>query len=154
MRNSNKATIIVVSDSHGAKDKIDKIFNEYTFDHFIFLGDGLSDLGLYENMQNVTAVRGNCDFFSLEAYSKDIVVAGKRILCTHGNTFEVKRSMLGITKYAKSMSMDIVMFGHTHSKLAYKEDNIWYFNPGALKNGNFLQIDIIGDDVLYKHLQL
>ncbi|MBE5735058.1 MAG: YfcE family phosphodiesterase [Clostridiales bacterium] len=154
MTKSNRATIIVVSDSHGAKDKIDKIFNEYTFDHFIFLGDGLTDLGLYENMPNVTAVRGNCDFFSTYPYEKVINIAGKNILCTHGNTFEVKRTMLSIEKYAKMIGVDMVLFGHTHSRYNYISDGIVYLNPGSLKNGVALEIRIDNNDINYEYISI
>ena len=40
---------ILVSDSHGNKEKIDFIFQNFTFDYFFFLGDGYKDLGGYFN---------------------------------------------------------------------------------------------------------
>ena len=42
--------IILVSDSHGNKDGIVKLINNESCDYLFFLGDGLSDLGVYENL--------------------------------------------------------------------------------------------------------
>ena len=147
-------TVIVASDSHGAKDYIDKIFNNYNFDHFIYLGDGLTDLGIYENMPNVAAVRGNCDFFSTYAYDKVINIADHHILCTHGNTFEVKRTMLRLEQYANMIGVDVVLFGHTHSRYCEYIDGIHYFNPGSLKNGVFLKLVFDKDKINHEYISI
>ena len=57
--------ILLVSDSHGNRDGIEKLIENEQFDYLFFLGDGLSDLGLYDNIENIIAVSGNCDFFSV-----------------------------------------------------------------------------------------
>ncbi len=151
---SNKATIIVASDSHGAKHNVEKIFDNFTFDHFVYLGDGLTDLGVYDNLPNVTAVRGNCDFFSSISYEKVINVAGKHILVTHGNTFEVKRTMLSLQKYANMIGVDVVLFGHTHSRYHEVVDGVHYFNPGSLKNDVCLKLVIDGDTIQHEYISL
>ena len=56
--------IMLISDSHGNKLGIDKIFSTQKFDYLFFMGDGLNDLGDYIYLDNVFAVSGNCDFFS------------------------------------------------------------------------------------------
>lgn len=55
--------IAIISDSHGERNGMNALFEKDDFDYLFFLGDGLSDLGAYVNLDNVFAVSGNCDFF-------------------------------------------------------------------------------------------
>ena len=146
--------IIVCSDSHGAKDYMSRLFEENNFDFFFFLGDGLSDLGLYQNLPNVYCVKGNCDFFSVEAGQVSINIDGKRVLAQHGNSFGVKSGLGGLIKHAKDMNANIVLFGHTHQFVAEKIDDIWFFDPGALKNGSALLIEIDLNNIKYSRIIL
>lgn len=146
--------LIVCSDSHGAKSKIEKIFNDYTFDYLIYLGDGLQDIGAYENLENVIAVRGNCDFFSTYPAERVIEIAGKRFLITHGNTYGVKYGLGSFVKYAKSLGVDVALFGHTHSYVCETIDNITFANPGSLKNGTAMQIDVDDRGISFQQLHI
>ena len=146
--------IIVCSDSHGAKDYMSKLFEENSFDFFFFLGDGLQDLGMYDNLPNVHAVRGNCDFFSVEHSQIMLKVENQNILATHGNAYSVKWGLGALIKHANEMNADVVLFGHTHQFFAEKIDNVWFFNPGALKNGSALIIEIDKENIKYKRILL
>ena len=146
--------IIVCSDSHGSQDYMSKLFEENSFDFFFFLGDGLRDLGMYTNLENVYAVRGNCDFFSIEPVQTIKCIENLRILATHGNIYGVKQGMGGIIKEATKEKANIVLFGHTHNFLVENIDDIWYFNPGSLKNGSAILLEIKGGEIKYKRLVL
>ena len=85
--------ILVVSDSHGNKKGIEKIFQTLQFDYFLFLGDGLKDLGDYIYLDNVFAVAGNCDYFSSEPIERVFNANGVLIFYTHGHKYSVKSSL-------------------------------------------------------------
>ena len=146
--------IIVCSDSHGAKDYMSRLFEENNFDIFFFLGDGLSDLGGYQDLPNVYCVRGNCDFFSVESGQVSVNVDGIKILAMHGNGYGVKHGLGGLIKHAKEMGVDIVLYGHTHTFMAEQIDDIWFFNPGALKNGSAVCIEIGKNKIEYRRILL
>jgi len=141
--------ILVCSDSHGAKDSIEKLIESNDFDFFFFLGDGLQDLGSYQNLESLFAVKGNCDFFSTEQSQIITNISSKKILALHGNGHGVKYGLGALIKYAKEVKADIVLFGHTHNFLADNIDDIWFFNPGSLKNGSYLVVNIDNDSVTF-----
>lgn len=129
--------IIVVSDSHGASEKIDFIFKNFNFDYFIHLGDGYKDLGAYVNLENVFAVRGNCDW-GVDVKDEIITnIAGKNFFITHGDNYGVKYTLTKIISKAKEFNAEIVLFGHTHNYFYEIIDGITLINPGALKQKLF-----------------
>jgi len=122
--------VILISDSHGNKNSIDKIFNNLQFDYLFFLGDGLGDLGTYINLDNVFAVSGNCDFFSRVENEKFFELAGYKIFITHGNKYGVKSTLNHLQERGEELNANIVVFGHTHKKYFEKIGDIYYINPG------------------------
>ena len=122
--------LLVISDSHGNKAGINKIFENESFDYMFFLGDGLSDLGTYINLENVFAVSGNCDFFSKVINEKTIELEGFKIFFTHGNKYGVKSSLTHLIERGKEVGAHIVLYGHTHRKSIENIDGIYFINPG------------------------
>lgn len=140
--------IVVISDSHGNKKGIDKIFKTQNFDYLFFLGDGLIDLGSYIYLDNVFAVSGNCDFFSSIENEKVVVLENKKIFYTHGNKYGVKSSLDNLINEGKEVGADFVLFGHTHKKIAIEQDGVLIINPGSfhksadgISRGLILNID-------------
>ncbi len=138
--------IIVCSDSHGKKDRINRLAKEYDYNYFFFLGDGMSDIGDWDLLDNVECVRGNCDYFSTEQYDRILEIEDKRVLLTHGNNYGVKGGIGALAKYAKANKIDIALFGHTHRFTKEEVDGVMLFNPGSVKNGSaaILTIDKSG----------
>ena len=146
--------ILVCSDSHGSKSKIDKLFKEYKFDYFVYLGDGEGDLGDYDSLENVYSVCGNCDFFSTKESQRVLNIAGKKIFITHGHKYGVKYSLATLAKYAKEIEADIALYGHTHSYNVEEIDNVIVANPGALKNNSAMLIVINDVDTTFSQILL
>ena len=126
--------VIVASDSHGNKKIIDRIFNELEFDYFLFLGDGIDDLGIYVNDERVKIVRGNCDFFSHEKYDSYLQIEDVLIFYTHGANYGVKSSIRPLYNQASTLPVQLVCYGHTHLFNIEKLGNITFLNCGALCN--------------------
>lgn len=129
--------IIVVSDSHGNSEKLDFIFKNFKFDYLFHLGDGYKDLGLYLNLPNVYAVRGNCDFFVDAKDEIRLTIEGCDILLTHGDNYGVKYGYEKLANHCKDNGIDIVCFGHTHNYFYEKINGVILINPGALKKQLF-----------------
>ena len=140
--------LVLISDSHGNKNGINRIFERVDFDKLIFLGDGLNDLGSSIYLDNVFAVSGNCDFFSSYPNERIIELEGKKILITHGNKYGVKSGLNMLVDYAVGQGVDMVFFGHTHKQLAEERRGVLVINPGSFKcdsnglsNGIIVNID-------------
>ena len=101
--------IVVVSDSHGRREKLHRLLPVIEkADFFVFLGDCTGDIyALKKDISvPVIAVNGNCDCF--KAYEDEEIVdwRGHRILCTHGHRYGVKRDLLNVTYAAKEKNCD------------------------------------------------
>ena len=59
-------------------------------------------------------------------------IEDKVIFLCHGDKYNVKYGLDEIEAKAKSIDADIVIFGHTHTPLNFKKDNIIYLNPGSV----------------------
>lgn len=124
--------IILLSDSHGNTENVNRVVNNYAYDHLFFLGDGIADLGNLIYADNVKYVKGNCDFFSKEPVSQMVTLLGKRFLLIHGHTESVKSGFGGLVKLAKEVKADFVFFGHTHQYYLDTIDGITFCNPGSI----------------------
>ena len=141
--------LILVSDSHGNKDGINKIFSNEDFDYLFFMGDGLSDLGTYINLDNVFAVSGNCDFFSKVENEKHLELGGYKIFMTHGNKYGVKSKLDFLIEKAENIGVDLVFYGHTHRQSIERIGNTYYINPGKFYpnyEGEQSCVEVILDD--------
>jgi len=106
--------IIVISDSHGNKNSIDKIFSSLDFDYLIHLGDGIDDLGTYVYDERVKLVRGNCDFLSKEKTESFLMVEKVLIFFTHGHEYGVKYTTSPLLKRTLGTNTNLILYGHTH----------------------------------------
>ena len=141
--------IIVVSDSHGNKQGIDQIFQKEEFDYFLFLGDCLGDLGTYAHLENMLAVRGNCDFFSSAPSYGILQVEGVKVFYCHGHEYSVKSGLGGVVNAGKCIDADLVLFGHTHRFLHEVVDNMHVVNCPALgrvRGGEGAYMEILVDN--------
>lgn len=131
--------IVVISDSHGRSRIIEKIlYAQESATHVFFLGDCVSDI---EDLQFIFPkmrfyiVAGNCDYFSTYPTASVEEIAGKKILFTHGHTFNVKYGTEKLLENAKKSGYDIVLYGHTHISKVLYEDGIYIVNPGSCSQG-------------------
>lgn len=138
--------IVVISDSHGNSSGVDKIFREIDFDYLFFLGDGLKDLKDYLYLENVYAVCGNCDLFSVEPNEMEFVLEDKKFFITHGNAYGVKYSLHSLISEGKNRGVDFVLFGHTHNRHVEEIDNMKVINPGTFKNHQGIILEIEKDN--------
>lgn len=127
--------VVVISDSHGRKENIDRLLPILAeADYIVHLGDGAADMReISEKYPEKTYVcKGNCDFYpALKDYVLD--VEGVRVFMCHGDRYRVKSTLLELAKEAKARGADLALFGHTHRAEIVQEDGVTLVNPGSLR---------------------
>ena len=139
--------IIVISDTHGCKNRVEEIVENERFDYLFFLGDGLKDLERYEQ-KNIIKVAGNCDIFSAEAKQRVVVIENLKFMLTHGHLYKVKLGLGAIINEAVTSDINIVCYGHTHTQDYQNIDNIIYLNPGSLFNGCYMELCVQNGQII------
>ena len=142
--------ILVVSDTHGGKDILQKCINISTpFDMIIHCGDGVRDIRGADIPAGaaVLAVAGNTDSYSSPDEETLILenINSKKVMITHGHLYHVKGGLQALSSSAAEMRADVVIFGHTH-KSYLRMNNPVLFNPGDLSTGSYGIITISNED--------
>lgn len=117
-----KTEVLILSDSHGKSDAIERAITLTRPQLILFCGDGLRDFAYLPLPCPLYAVRGNCDAFTLSAFEdiqEDIILHldGLKLLVTHGHRYGVKSGLGTLIAKAAREEIDAVIFGHTHEPL-------------------------------------
>lgn len=142
--------MIVTSDSHGNGGGLFDIIEKHIDDASLFvnLGDcnsgrDLENAKLYfESRLNLICVSGNCDFSRNAPDEQSIRFAGKKVLLCHGHTYRVKFGLYDYQSKAEKEGADIALYGHTHTPCVEYRNGIYYFNPGAVRDGVYGIVDV------------
>ncbi|HAW15108.1 MAG TPA: metallophosphoesterase [Clostridiales bacterium] len=89
----------------------------------------------------VHMVAGNCDSIMMPGNDAFDAGGGHRIFLTHGHRYRVPQTDL-LSYAAESEGCDIAVFGHTHVQFEKREFGILFLNPGAMRNGQYLVLEI------------
>ena len=152
--------ILVMSDSHGAKNSILQAIEKESPDYILHLGDCDSDCSVITSMYPnipLRAVKGNSDPFSSRAETEGFMLEGKHFLMTHGHLFSVKSTLTRLMKYAHEQDADIVLYGHTHIPHKEKYKDTLIVNPGSIGYGipkKYAIIEINDGNVICEHKRL
>ena len=137
--------ILIFSDSHGKYERMAEVFSRDKYDVVLFLGDGISDFDKLqkENMTSarMIAVKGNCDFFDGTPEERIIDLDGFKVLMLHGHGKNVKHGTTVLEYYAREKGVDLVLYGHTHSRDIRRIDGekpFYIFNPGSIGASSYL----------------
>ena len=130
--------ILVFSDSHRSKSGMYDAIETHNPDQVIHLGDHLDDA---EEVSYVypkipfCMVPGNCDGWTTVPLKKQIKLADKQFLLSHGHLWGVKRNFDGAIADARAAGVDVLLFGHTHKAVCRQlEDGLWVLNPGTSRS--------------------
>ena len=113
--------ILLISDSHGKNDIIDKLYKMYpNMDLYLHAGDSCTDSFSLFPFQSV---RGNCDydynmmdrFFTSTPYGN--------LLMKHVPNMDIEE--------LKKLNVKIYIFGHLHERHFYQEEGIYFISPGS-----------------------
>ena len=142
----------VMSDTHGAKGMLllalDRI-QDGEYNEIIHLGDGGDDVDWMEDKlgRRLTAVSGNCDFFS--GYAKEVVLREEnvKLMLCHGHTHGVKQGLDRLSYHAEEQGCAAAFYGHTHEAFAGYVGGVLLLNPGSLLSGRYAEVEIEGDNI-------
>jgi len=129
--------VIVISDTHGDIYGVQNVLDKHktVVSHVIHLGDHSKDMARYmlEGNYDYTyhIVNGNTDLYSDIYEDRLIEINSKKIFITHGHMYNVKLDLQRLTYKAMEMGADACFFGHTHSQVLFKEEGIFFLNPGS-----------------------
>ncbi|MBQ3824167.1 MAG: metallophosphoesterase [Clostridia bacterium] len=127
--------ILVVSDSHGAAERIEEALFIEKPDVLFHLGDGADDCdGLRLGNISLYRVCGNNDFGAYQ-YEEIADISGKRFFLCHGHRYGVRYSYQTLKERAETLGADAVLFGHTHEPLCAMEGKMLIMNPGSIRFG-------------------
>ena len=130
--------MIVVSDTHGAASRLNRVLQQRQkeADVFLHLGDGAAKwLAAQKKYPDLTMklTAGNCDFAYCSLPHELIWdEQGYSIFATHGDLYQVKFGLDRILQRAKEIPASILLYGHTHQSFTDYQDGIYIFNPGSL----------------------
>lgn len=142
--------ILVMADSHGEKEKVNRIVSQNIglVDVFVHLGDGIDEFVdvMEENIneEDGSEVHNNSAYYYVVGnhegnkykwnhYEQTVIdVEGHRILLTHGEKENVKLDLFQLKYIAIREKCDIALFGHTHIKCDETADGVRMINPGAV----------------------
>ena len=105
--------IMIVSDSHRRHGNLaEAIYNEQPFDLLIHLGDIEGEEDIIQELAGgeTIMVPGNNDFFSPLPREREIELAGKKVLLTHGHYYYVSLDLQTLREECIARGIDIVMF--------------------------------------------
>ncbi len=127
--------IFVISDTHGStREIINKMKTMEKPDLIIHLGDYVEDgMKIEEELGIETIIiKGNGDYFHTEFQEDEIItIEGRRIFITHGHKYNVRYGEDNLLYKGEELNVDIILFGHTHVPLFFKESDIVVMNPGS-----------------------
>ena len=119
--------IVVVSDTHGDLNFIDKIIKKEP-DAKIYLHAGDSELRDFQ-IAPFETVKGNCDYFIFNKY-KIVNLLGVKIFMVHGDHLVLDENVLvGI---CKNNDCDILIHGHIHRPYYIYKDGVHLLCPGSI----------------------
>ncbi len=145
--------LIVLSDSHGNRKAVGKLFPLFAEnDYILHLGDGAGDMREVSQRypDKLYHCAGNCDFFSPLPEEGVLEVERVRIFYCHGHKYGVKRDLYALAQAAKARDCDIALYGHTHKAKISKAEGVTLINPGTLslsteRGGSYCYLVIHGD---------
>jgi putative phosphoesterase len=102
-------------------------------DVIMFTGDYVRDARFLEKQLQlpVFSVAGNCDARGEEEQERQIELAQKKFLVTHGHRLYVKRGLQSLYYRAQEVEAQVAVFGHTHTPFCQEVEGIWLINPGS-----------------------
>ncbi len=126
--------VLIVSDSHGRMDYLEKVMERVKPGLLLHLGDveGDEDLIEAEAGCEVVFVRGNCDYSSDMPSSEVVEIGRHKAFMAHGHTYGVGFDLGELVYAAREAGCDMAFYGHTHVPRHEEVDGVTVINPGSI----------------------
>jgi len=114
--------ILIVSDSHGNNEALDKLVSLYPkMDIYLHAGDSESD---EYSIRPFDSVKGNCDYFT--------TAPERRIIDTPLGALLIQHHPVIQNSLIQEYKIKFFVFGHTHRRKNIVENGIQLLNPGSI----------------------
>ena len=133
--------LLVISDTHIPERATrvppeieDRIRSEAPFDVVVHAGDLVEErvLDWARSLgERLYVVAGNMDYLDLPDHEV-FDVAGVRIGVVHGHQVYPRGNVEKLTRIAKSLKVEVLVSGHTHSPFVRVYGGVLHVNPGSL----------------------
>jgi putative phosphoesterase len=133
------ARALIISDSHGLTSEVEQVCSMYSHDVIFHCGDFCVDESKSPFNQMIL-VKGNNDYFSKVPIERKVNWEGLHIGITHGHTYHVNQSLMGLKYKALEDKIDVVLFGHTHLPVCIHEEGVIFMNPGSMKQARGFKV--------------
>lgn len=156
LQKADTASILLLSDTHGAVDAVQWILSNFSEEcqACLFAGDGAQDIitvvreattGLITIPPVIIMAQGNCDCqlyppvftdsenqkpFGLPVYQQKMI-AGQQILLAHGHLHHVELDGRKLSMTAENLGCTIAVYGHTHIQSIECFGGVTAVNPGS-----------------------
>ena len=156
LQKADTASILLLSDTHGAVDAVQWILSNFSEEcqACLFAGDGAQDIitvvreaaaGRITIPPVIIMAQGNCDSqlyppvfpdsenpkpFGLPVYQQK-TIAGQHILLAHGHLHHVELDGRKLSMTAESLGCTIAVHGHTHIQSIETFGSVTAINPGS-----------------------
>ncbi len=141
--------ILITSDTHRREEKLNEIMEKHhDCEYHLDAGDSQLSTTYLDNHQ-IISVKGNTDFFIDLPHQRIIDIGDLKILLIHGHRHWVKFGLKQLEAYARSLNVNLCIYGHTHTQQLTELEGLTLINPGAVKDG-FYAIYNNGKIKLYK----
>ena len=156
LQKADTASILLLSDTHGAVDAVRWILSNFSEEcqACLFAGDGAQDIitvvreaasGRITIPPVIIMAQGNCDSqlyppifpdganqkpFGLPVYQQKMI-AGQHILLAHGHLHHVELDGRKLSMTAESLGCTIAVYGHTHIQSIECFGGVTAVNPGS-----------------------
>lgn len=128
-------TIVVISDTHGNRRDMERLFPVMEeSDMIIHLGDTSQDGSFIRAKfpDKTYLLNGNCDLMKIGENELILEVEGVKILACHGHLYSVKSNLYRLVERAKELGGAVALYGHTHSACEMEIDGVLTVNPGTM----------------------
>lgn len=126
-------TLIVMSDSHGNKDVVERLKERYQGEVDAIFHNGDSELPSSDPVwQGIYVVKGNCDYDSGYAEDNLVSLPNLTVAQTHGHLYQINFMWDRLLYFAQEKQADICLYGHLHRAAAWQEDGMVFINPGSV----------------------
>ncbi|PKP59476.1 MAG: YfcE family phosphodiesterase [Candidatus Altiarchaeales archaeon HGW-Altiarchaeales-1] len=153
----------IISDTHILRgmEKISKsILNEFSnVDKILHAGDFVS-IDVLNHLQNIAptiGVRGNMDQFNILPAYQELKIEGLKIGLIHNAGSYREDPVKNPLNLAKSKGVDVLVYGHTHTRFMKKAGDILLLNPGSptlADQKSFMTAKINGKDISVEVFEL
>lgn len=153
-------TVVVLSDTHGNRSAMQKLFPVMSeSDYIIHLGDTSGDGNFLRKAfpGKTRIINGNCDPLKLGDDELILEIESVKIFACHGHAYGVKRRLDNLAYRAEEAGAQVALYGHTHDAREDILGGVTLFNPGTLSrysHNTYLYLVINGDKFTGKIVEL